>query len=209
MFFIQLRSFSSLFSTGNISNQFIVPAGTVRKIHGREVVSLYRVACSTAYKYLRRIIVLFLVSHCIKFYNICNNYNTYRVSHSVHDIHSSNHSAGLNYCTGLDELMKSLGYEHQPENWRLFIDANKHSLKAGLLYIGNEYPLIPCAFATNMREYYAVIKLWLDKINYKSYEWSICDDFKVIGILLGLKCGYTKHCCFLCTWDSKTTDQKF
>ena len=51
-----------------ISKKFIVPTATVRKI--REVVSLYRVASLSAYKYLRRIIVLFFVSHCIKVYNI-------------------------------------------------------------------------------------------------------------------------------------------
>ena len=31
----------------------------------------------------------------------------------------------------------------------------------------------------------------------------LCGDFKVIGILLGLQSGYTKYCCFLCTWDSR------
>ena len=35
-------------------------------------------------------------------------------------------------------FMKSLGHEHQPENWRLFIDANKHSLKAVLLHNKND-----------------------------------------------------------------------
>ena len=47
-------------------------------VHGREVVSFYRVANLTACKYLRRIIVLFLIFHCIKVYNICNIYNIHR-----------------------------------------------------------------------------------------------------------------------------------
>ena len=82
--------------------------------------------------------------------------------------------------------MKSLGHEHQPKNWHLFIDASKHSLKAVLLHNGIEYPSIPIAHATNIKKCYAVIILLLEKINYKSYEWSMCGDFKVIGIFLGL-----------------------
>ena len=61
-----------------IPKEFIVLAVTVLKIHGREVF-FYRVASLMAYKYSRRIIVLFLVSHCIKVYNI----------HSIQNIHNS------------------------------------------------------------------------------------------------------------------------
>ena len=57
----------------------LVPVVTVQKIYGREVVSFYRVASLTAYNYLRRVIVLFLVSDCIKVYNIRNIYNIHRV----------------------------------------------------------------------------------------------------------------------------------
>ena len=57
----------------------MVSAVTVRKRRVREVVSFYRVASLTAYKYLRRILVLFLVSHRIKVYNICNIYNIHIV----------------------------------------------------------------------------------------------------------------------------------
>ena len=82
-------------------------------------------------------------------------------------------------------------------------------MKAVLSHNGNEYPSIPIAHATNMRECYAVMKLLLDKINHKSYEWSNCGDFKVIGILLGLQSNYTKHHCFLYTWDSRARDQHY
>ena len=72
LFFSQLRVILFFFNAEEISKMFIVPPVTVRKIHGREVVSYYRIASLTAYKYLRRIIVLFLLSHCIKVYNICS-----------------------------------------------------------------------------------------------------------------------------------------
>ena len=32
----------------------------------------------------------------------------------------------------------------------------------------------------------------------------ICDDLKIICMLLGQQGGYTKFSCFLCKWDSKT-----
>ena len=66
LFFIQLCVISSFFDAENISRKFIVLAVTVRKIHGREVVSCYRFASLMAVKYLRRIIVLFLYLIALK-----------------------------------------------------------------------------------------------------------------------------------------------
>ena len=80
-------SFSYFFDAEKISNKFIISAAIVWKMHGREVVSFYRVDGLTAYKYLRRIIVLFLVFHCIKFYNICNIYNIHRV-YSIYKVYN-------------------------------------------------------------------------------------------------------------------------
>ena len=105
--------------------------------------------------------------------------------------------------------MRAIGYEHQPENWRLFIDWNKLSLKAVLLHNGNEYISIPVAHVTNMKECYDVMQLLLGKIDYKLHKWFICGDFKVIGILLGLQSGYTKFCCFLYIWGSKARYQDY
>ena len=67
LIFIFLRPlhviFFFLFDAENISKKFIFLAVTVAKIHARKVVSFYRVASMSAYKYLKRIILLFLVSH--------------------------------------------------------------------------------------------------------------------------------------------------
>jgi hypothetical protein len=54
-----------------------------------------------------------------------------------------------------------------------------------------------------MKVTYENTELLLIKVQYDKYKWQICGDFKVIGILLGLKSGYTKYCCFLCEWDSR------
>ena len=72
-------SFSSSFDAEKISRIFMAPAVTAQKIHGREVFSFYRVASLTTYKYLRRIIALILISHCIKVYNVCNIYSIHGV----------------------------------------------------------------------------------------------------------------------------------
>lgn len=34
-------------------------------------------------------------------------------------------------------------------------------------------------------------------IKYEGHNWKVCGDLKVVGLLLGLHGGYTKHCCFV------------
>ena len=57
----------------------------------------------------------------------------------------------LIYCNDVDGLMKAIGHQHQPENWRLLIDSNKLTLKAVVLHNENEYPYIRVGHATNMK----------------------------------------------------------
>jgi hypothetical protein len=106
-------------------------------------------------------------------------------------------------CINVDGLMTALGLKHNPQDWRLFIDSSKLSLKAVLLHNGNDLPSIPVAYAAHMKETYLNIGNVLKSINYSSHKWSICSDLKVVSILLGLQQGYTKFCCFLCMWDSR------
>ena len=49
----------------------------------------------------------------------------------------------------------------------------------------------------------------VEMFHYKSYEWSICCDFKVIRIILVFQFGYKKNFCFLCTWGSRARDQNY
>jgi len=57
-----------------------------------------------------------------------------------------------------------------------------------------------------MKETYKSMDLLLKAVSYSKYEWKICGDLKVIGLLLGLQSGYTKFCCFVCEWDSQARD---
>ena len=48
------------------------------------------------------------------------------------------------------------------------------------------------------------MELLLESIKYNEYQWILCGDLKVIGLLMGMQAGFTKYCCFLCLWDSRT-----
>lgn len=113
------------------------------------------------------------------------------------------------YCNDILSVMDTLGHSHNPEEWRLFIDSSKASLKAVLLHNGNKFPSVPLAHAINMKETYENMKIILDKIMYEKFNWNICGDLKVIAMLLGLQTGYTKFCCFLCEWDSRDRKSHF
>ncbi|KAI6650048.1 hypothetical protein LOD99_6263 [Oopsacas minuta] len=54
-----------------------------------------------------------------------------------------------------------------------------------------------------MKESHENMDILLKLIRYHSYNWHICGDLKVIGLLLGMQPGYTKYCCLLCEWDSR------
>lgn len=112
-------------------------------------------------------------------------------------------SGDLCYCNDISALFNKFGIHYYIQEWRLFIDASKSSIKAVLLHNGNVHPSVPVAYSVKMRETYQNLKEILQCIRYDENKSAICADFKVIAILTGLQSGYTKHCCFLCLWDSR------
>ena len=106
-------------------------------------------------------------------------------------------------CCDVNGLMKCLNLNHDPTEWRLFIDSSKLSLKAVLLHNGNRLRSIPVGHAVHMKETYANMTALLESIKYAEHKWKICGDLKIIAVLLGMQLGYTKYCCFLCMWDSR------
>ena len=93
--------------------------------------------------------------------------------------------------------------DYNPEEWRLFIDSSKYSLKVVLLHNGNVLGSIPVAHSTKLKETYDAVKLVLLKIKYDEHSWQICVDLKMVNFLLGQQSGFTKFPCFLCHWDSR------
>lgn len=110
----------------------------------------------------------------------------------------------LVYCNDIVELLKHLGVlEYKSEDWRLFIDSSKRSLKCVLLHNGNQFASVPLAHSTTLKEQHEAIKYVLEKISYDQHKWLICVDLKMVNFLLGQQSGFTKYPCFLCLWDSR------
>ena len=115
----------------------------------------------------------------------------------------------LCYCTNIPDLFTSLGLLHNPLDWRLFTDSSKRSLKGVLLYNGNKYSSIPIAHSVHLKESYDNMELLLEANKYSEYQWSLCEDIWIIGLLMGMQAGFTKYCCFLCLWDSRAVSQHY
>lgn len=115
----------------------------------------------------------------------------------------------LCFANDIHGLFAAIGIEHHPQEWRLFIDSSKRSLKAVLLHNGNRFPTIPLAHSIRMKENYDEMKILLESLKYFEYNWEIIGDFKIITILLGMQGGFTKFPCHLCLWDSRDTHQHY
>ena len=108
------------------------------------------------------------------------------------------------YCDNVKGLLIHMGVKnYEPDEWRLFIDSSKRSLKCVLLHNGNKYASVPIGHSIHMKEKYEEIKTVIKLIKYNEHNWIICVDLKMVNFLLGQQSGYTKYPCFLCLWDSR------
>ena len=107
------------------------------------------------------------------------------------------------FCSDVCSVMEVLGHEYNPDQWRLFIDSSKASLKVVLIHKGNRFPSVPLAHASNMKASNESMKLLLGKIKYDDFNWNLCADLKVVALLLEMHLRYTTYCCFLCEWGSR------
>ena len=74
---------------------------------------------------------------------------------------------GLVFCYDMHHLLLDLGLrEYKSEEWRLFIDSSKRSLKCVLLQSGNKFGSIPIGHRVTLKEKYENTKLVLDKLKY-------------------------------------------
>lgn len=117
---------------------------------------------------------------------------------------SRNPDKSLVYCNNIKGLINELKPDtYSADQWRLFIDSSKRSLKAVLLHNTNKYAPIPVAHSTVMNESYENLKSLLAALKYDDHKWQVCGDFKILTIILGQQSGYTKKPCYLCKWDSR------
>lgn len=113
------------------------------------------------------------------------------------------------YCSDIEGVMRQKKIRYVVDEWRLFIDSSKSALKAVLLYFDNSLKPIPVFYGKRMKETYVSMELVLSKIKYNEHEWRISCDLKVTALLRGLQGGYTKYCCFLCLWDSRSKENQY
>jgi len=77
----------------------------------------------------------------------------------------------LDACCDINGLMRSLHMEHIPDEWRLFIDSSKISLKAVLLHNRNTFPSILVGYTAYIKETYENMKFLLTEIRYDEFQW--------------------------------------
>ena len=77
---------------------------------------------------------------------------------------------GVVFCNDVCSDMEVLGHECNADQWRLFIDSSKVSLKVVQLHNGNKFPSVPLAHAANMKEINGSIKLLLGKVKYDEFK---------------------------------------
>jgi len=87
---------------------------------------------------------------------------------------------GLVVCADIDGLMQTLNINHNPLDWRLFIDSSQLSLKA-VLHNGNTVLSIPVGHSVHNKESYEDMMILIEVINYNKFKWKICGDLKVIA----------------------------
>ena len=119
------------------------------------------------------------------------------------DYYAYDEEFSLVYCKDIVGLMNR--FEHgcyKPNEWRLFIDSSKRSLKAVLLHNTNVYAAIPIGYSVIRDENYCNMEVILNRIKYSDHKWLLCGDLKILTILLGQQSGFTKYPCYLCEWDS-------
>lgn len=92
-------------------------------------------------------------------------------------------------CNDVDGLMKSLEHNRKCEEWQLFMDASKTSLKGALLDIRIKFQSICLFHCTQMKKPYENMKFLFSCIQHNMNCWNICGCLKVIALLVVTQLG--------------------
>ena len=116
----------------------------------------------------------------------------------------------LVYCDNVSGLVGELGIPlYNLEEWRIFLDSFKRSLKCILLHNENKYRIVPISHSTVLKEQQDDIRTVMDLLKYHQHGWIICVDLKMVSFLLGQRKGFTKFPCFLCMRDSRDRENRW
>ena len=96
---------------------------------------------------------------------------------------------------------------YHPNDWRLFLDTSKHSLKCALFHNGKVYSAVPIGHFVYLRKEHNDIKTMIDLLRYHEHNWTICVDLKMVNFLLGQQGRLTKCSGYLCICDSRAREK--
>ncbi|KAI6649576.1 hypothetical protein LOD99_6742 [Oopsacas minuta] len=80
---------------------------------------------------------------------------------------------GFVYCHDVSPLVNALGCPYVPNDWRLFIDSSKQSLKCVLLHNGNKFSSIPIGHSgqqSGYTKYPCFLCLWDSRAKSEQYS---------------------------------------
>ena len=90
------------------------------------------------------------------------------------------------YCNNIQGLLSEMDLpEYNPDEWRLFIDSYKLSLKCLLLHNSNKFACVSIGDFVIIEDHYLNVKMVLQKQRYSKHNKAICVDFKMVNSLLG------------------------
>ncbi len=122
-------------------------------------------------------------------------------------------SEGFTFCNDIPALFQAFDFLYDPEQWYLFIDSGKSSLKLALLHnepdVDKRKPTVVIGYSHGMPESYDNLFKALRLVRYYDHNWMIIADLKVIGILMGIRGSYPKHGCPYCIWQGRETDEHY
>jgi len=107
------------------------------------------------------------------------------------------------FCNDVCSVMEVLGHEHNPDQWRLFIDSSKVSLKLVLLQNGNKFSTFLWFIQPKWRKVMETWSYCLERLNMKNLSGSYIVIWMLWHCYSECKFGYTKYCCYLYEWDSR------
>lgn len=93
---------------------------------------------------------------------------------------------GTPYCKAVDLLITDwFELPYDANDYRLFLDSGKGSLKAVLLSNDGRLRSLPLLYSTTLKETQDDVEKVLQAINYFKHNWLIVADLKMVGVLLG------------------------
>ena len=79
--------------------------------------------------------------------------------------------SGFVFCHNIPGLLKELGLSiHNPNEWRMFFDSSKRSLKCVLLHNGNLFGAVPVAHSVCLCEEYGDVKRVIELLQYGKHN---------------------------------------